>query len=164
MADQQAPPAGPDLSKGIPLSEFAGEMLLGHVGDEEVVLVRSGSEIFAIGDTAAVAGDQRIPGTAAAAKQMGKYVARVIAARLNRSEPPPPFRYRHVGDLATIGRKSAIVSLGRLRLTGFVGWLFWSVVHIYFLIGMRNRFVGAANWLWSYLTFKRSARLITTPK
>jgi NADH dehydrogenase len=121
-------------------------------------------EIFVIGDTATLADDQRIPGIAPAAKQMGKYVARVIAARLNGSDPPEPFRYRHAGDLATIGRKAAIVSLGRVRLKGFIGWLFWSVAHIYFLIGLRNRFVVAANWLWSYLTFKRSARLITRPK
>ena len=121
-------------------------------------------EIFVIGDTATLADDQKIPGIAPAAKQMGKYVARVIAARLQGTEPPGPFRYRHAGDLATIGRKAAIVSLGRVRLKGFIGWLFWSVAHIYFLIGLRNRFVVAANWLWSYLTFKRSARLITTPK
>ena len=65
------------------------------------------------------------------------------------------------GDLATIGRKAAVVKLGRLELTGFIGWLFWSVVHIYFLIGLRNRFVVAATWLWSYLTYKRGARLIS---
>jgi NADH:quinone reductase (non-electrogenic) len=121
-------------------------------------------EIFVIGDTATLADDQKIPGIAPAAKQMGKYVARVIAARLQGAEPPPPFRYRHAGNLATIGRKAAIVSLGRVNLKGFIGWLFWSVAHIYFLIGLRNRFVVAANWLWSYLTFKRSARLITKPK
>jgi NADH dehydrogenase len=61
----------------------------------------------------------------------------------------PRFRYRHQGDLATIGRRAAIVALGPLRLKGFIGWLFWSVVHIYFLIGLRNRFVVAVTWLWS---------------
>jgi NADH dehydrogenase len=73
---------------------------------------------------------------------------------------PPPFAYRHLGDLATIGRKSAVVKLGPVQLTGFIGWLFWSAVHIYFLIGLRNRFVVALNWLWSYVTFQRGARLI----
>ncbi len=119
-------------------------------------------EIFVVGDTASVIGrDGRpVPGIAPAAKQMGSYVAKVIAARVQGTEPPGPFHYHHVGDLATIGRKSAVVQLGALRLTGFLGWLFWSVVHIYFLIGIRNRFVVALNWLWSYLTFQRGARLI----
>ena len=84
----------------------------------------------------------------------------VIAARVEGAEPPGPFVYHHAGDLATIGRKSAVVKLGVFQLKGFLGWVFWSVVHIYFLIGIRNRFVVALNWLWSYLTFQRGARLI----
>jgi NADH dehydrogenase len=118
--------------------------------------------IFAIGDTAAVfeRSGQPVPGIAPAAKQMGRYVGRLIAARVAGQPSPDPFVYRHAGDLATIGRKSAVVRLGRLTLTGFVGWVFWSVVHIYFLIGVRNRLVVALTWLWSYLTFKRGARLI----
>ena len=70
----------------------------------------------------------------------------------------------HFGELATIGRRAAVVKLGRLQLKGFIGWVFWSVVHIYFLIGMRNRFIVAFNWLWNYLTFQRGARLITEPE
>ena len=73
----------------------------------------------------------------------------------------PPFRYRDFGSLATIGRKNAVVQIGRLRLTGFVAWLLWSVAHIYFLIGFRNRLSVALNWAWNYLTFQRGARLIT---
>ena len=121
-------------------------------------------EIFAAGDTAAVLGrdDRPVPGIAPAAKQMGRYVGEVIAARLQGRPAPAAFAYHHLGDLATIGRKSAVVKLGPLRLTGFVGWVFWSAVHIYFLIGLRNRFVVAVNWLWSYLTFQRGARLIGT--
>jgi NADH:ubiquinone reductase (H+-translocating) len=121
-------------------------------------------EIFAVGDTATViARDGRpVPGIAPAAKQMGSYVAKVIAARVEGAKPPIPFVYHHAGDLATIGRKSAVVQLGVFRFKGFLGWLFWSVVHIYFLIGIRNRFVVALNWLWSYLTFQRGARLIGT--
>ena len=120
-------------------------------------------EIFAAGDTAAVkdAGGEPIPGIAPAAKQMGRYIGKVISARLSGERAPGPFRYRHAGDLATIGRKAAVVKLGRLQLTGFVGWLFWGLVHVYFLIGVRNRFVVAFSWLWNYLTFQRSARLIT---
>jgi NADH:ubiquinone reductase (H+-translocating) len=121
-------------------------------------------DIFAVGDTASViARDGRpVPGIAPAAKQMGSYVAKVIAARVEGTKPPGPFVYHHAGDLATIGRKSAVVQLGIFQFKGFLGWLFWSVVHIYFLIGIRNRFVVALNWLWSYLTFQRGARLIGT--
>jgi len=119
-------------------------------------------EIFAVGDTASVAGREGrpVPGIAPAAKQMGRYVGKVIAARVQGRPPLAPFAYHHLGDLATIGRKSAVVKLGVFQLTGFIGWLFWSAVHIYFLIGLRNRFVVALNWLWSYLTFQRGARLI----
>lgn len=117
-------------------------------------------EIFAIGDTATLASP--VPGIAPAAKQMGKYAGRVIAARITGNAPPPaPFVYRHAGDLATIGRKSAVVKLKNFKLTGFAGWLFWSVAHIYFLIGIRNRLMVAMTWLWSYITYQRGARLIT---
>jgi NADH:ubiquinone reductase (H+-translocating) len=118
------------------------------------------ADIFAVGDTAAVAADRPIPGIAPAAKQMGRYVGEVIAARVRGRPAPGPFVYHHVGDLATIGRKSAVVKVGFFQLSGFFGWLFWSAVHIYFLIGMRNRFVVALNWLWNYVTFQRGARLI----
>lgn len=121
------------------------------------------SDIFAIGDTALVLDkdEHPVPGIAPAAKQMGQYVGRLIDARVRGKPEPPPFAYRHYGELATIGRKAAVVKLGRISLTGFVGWLFWSVAHIYFLIGVRNRFVVAFTWLWSYLTLQRGARLIT---
>ncbi len=119
-------------------------------------------EIFVIGDTAQVmASGRQVPGIAPAAKQMGAYVARVIDARLRGQPSPGPFRYRHQGNLATIGRKAAIVELGRLRLSGLVAWLLWAVVHVWFLIGWRNRLLVSLNWLWSYLTFERGARLIT---
>ena len=119
--------------------------------------------IFVIGDTASVLDEQGrpVPGIAPAAKQMGKYVAKVIYARITGSKQPGPFRYVHFGDLATIGRRAAVVKLGRLELKGFVAWAFWSVAHIYFLIGLRYRFLVAINWAWDYITFQRSARLIT---
>ena len=133
---------GPDLS------------LLGH------------PDIFVIGDTAAVldAGGRPVPAIAPAAKQMGSYVGKLIAARIAGRAEPAPFRYMHLGELATIGRRAAVVKFGRLQLKGFVGWLFWAAVHIYFLIGVRNRFIVAFNWLWTYLTFQRGARLITDPE
>ena len=119
--------------------------------------------IFVIGDTASVLDEQGrpVPGIAPAAKQMGKYVAKVIYARITGSKQPGPFRYVRFGDLATIGRRAAVVKLGRLELKGFVAWAFWSVAHIYFLIGLRYRFLVAINWAWDYITFQRGARLIT---
>ncbi len=121
------------------------------------------AEIFAVGDTAAVADAQGrpVPGVAPAAKQMGRYVGRLIAARIAGEPSPPPFRYRHQGDLATVGRNAAVVKLGRLELRGFLGWLFWGLVHVYFLVEVRERFIVAFTWLWEYLTFQRGARLIT---
>jgi NADH:ubiquinone reductase (H+-translocating) len=118
--------------------------------------------IFVIGDTASVLGadGNPVPGLAPAAKQMGNYVGRLIAARI-AGRSLPPFHYRNQGILATIGRRAALVELGPIRLKGFIGWLFWSVVHIYFLIGLRNRFVVAVTWMWGYITFQRGARLIT---
>jgi NADH dehydrogenase len=123
-------------------------------------------EIFAIGDTAAVVDveGKTVPGIAPAAKQMGKYVADVIASRVEGRTVTGPFRYRHQGDLATIGRKAAVVKLNRLHLTGFIGWIFWGLAHVYFLIGLRNRAVVAFTWLWNYLTYQRGARLIVDIK
>ena len=116
-------------------------------------------EIFAVGDIAAL--DPPVPGIAPAAKQMGKYAGRLIAARVMGRPFDKPFRYKHAGDLATIGRKAAVVNLPYMKLKGFTGWLFWSVAHVYFLIGIRNRLMVAMTWLWSYFTYQRGARLIT---
>jgi len=121
------------------------------------------TEIFALGDTAAATrpDGRPIPGIAPAAKQMGRYVGRLIAARIAGTASSQPFRYRHQGDLATVGRHAAVVKLGRMELTGFLGWLFWSVVHIFFLVEVRDRFIVAFTWAWDYITFQRGARLIT---
>ncbi|HSL80925.1 MAG TPA: NAD(P)/FAD-dependent oxidoreductase, partial [Pseudolabrys sp.] len=135
----------------------------GRVKVAKDLSVPDNPNIFVIGDTASVLDEQGrpVPGIAPAAKQMGKYVAKVISARLAGSKQPGPFRYVHFGDLATIGRRAAVVKLGRLELKGFVAWAFWSVAHIYFLIGLRYRFLVAINWAWDYITFQRGARLIT---
>jgi NADH dehydrogenase len=117
------------------------------------------TNVFVAGDLASVPG---VPGIAPAAKQMGRYIGRLIAARVGGREAVTPFRYNHAGDLAAISRRAAVVKIGRFELTGFFGWLFWGVAHIYFLIGLRNRFVVAITWLWSWLTFRRGARLIST--
>ncbi|MGC1464611.1 MAG: NAD(P)/FAD-dependent oxidoreductase [Pseudolabrys sp.] len=136
----------------------------GRVKVEPDLSVPGHPQVFVIGDTATVMDrDGRpVPGIAPAAKQMGRYAGRLIAARVSGATVSSrPFRYMHAGDLATVGRRAAVVKLGRLQLKGFIGWLFWSVAHIYFLIGLRNRFIVAFTWLWSYLTFQRGARLIT---
>ena len=121
------------------------------------------AEIFVIGDAAFVTGPQGepLPGLAPVAKQQGQYVGEAIA-RLVRGEPAmPPFRYRDEGALATIGRHSAIADLGWIRLTGWVAWILWGIVHIFFLIGFRNRLAVFLNWIWAWLTYGRGARLIT---
>jgi len=114
--------------------------------------------IFAIGDTANAAGSDRraLPAVAPVAKQQGQYVADVI---LRRSRAP--FAYRDYGNLATIGRSKAVIDWGDLQLSGFTAWLIWSVAHIWFLVGFRSRIGVAISWLWNYLTYQRSARLIT---
>jgi NADH dehydrogenase len=121
-------------------------------------------EIFVIGDTASVASDGKpVPGLAPAAKQMGAYVAKVLRARFNGKMPPPAFRYRHLGSLATIGRQEAVADFGWLRLRGRLAWFLWGIVHVAFLIGVRSRVQVALQWLWAYATYQRGARLITSP-
>jgi len=119
-------------------------------------------DIFVIGDTALAFDENgnRLPGVAPVAKQQGKYVADLLVARA-RGNSVPRFHYRDYGALATIGRNRAVAQIGPVKLSGFPAWMLWSSVHIYFLIGFRNRLLVAASWLWSYLTFQRGARLIT---
>ncbi len=120
-------------------------------------------EVFAIGDTACSEawGGKPVPGLAPAAQQGGDYVARVIRARLEGRAAPPPFRYHHLGSLATIGRKAAVADFGWLRLHGAPAWWLWGAVHVLFLAGMRNRVSVAIEWFWAYLTLRRGTRLIT---
>jgi len=136
---------------------------VGRVLVEPDLTLSGHPEIFVIGDTAHAQGDdgKPLPGIAPVAKQQGAYVARVIAARVRCKAAPPPFRYRHFGSMATIGRRSAIADFGAFRVSGFIAWLLWGFVHIYFLIGFRNRLAVMTNWLWAYVTFDRGARLIT---
>ncbi|MBL8416299.1 MAG: FAD-dependent oxidoreductase [Propionivibrio sp.] len=120
-------------------------------------------EVFAVGDTAlSEAWDGKpVPGLAPAAKQQGAYVARIIKARLEGRTQLPPFRYRHLGNLATIGRQAAVVDFGWFRLSGALAWWLWGLAHIYYLVDTRKRFSVAIEWFWAYLTYKRGTRLIT---
>jgi NADH:quinone reductase (non-electrogenic) len=120
-------------------------------------------DIFVIGDNATLVQDngQPVPGVAPAAKQMGDYVARVIAGRIAGKPVAAPFSYRNYGNFATIGRHAAVADFGWLKLSGYPAWLLWGAAHIYFLIGFRNRLAVMLDWLWAYVTFQRGVRLIT---
>lgn len=120
-------------------------------------------EVFVLGDAAAYPHQQGyplLPGTCPVAIQMGKYAARAIRADIERRERGA-FRYRDKGQLAVIGRGHAVADLGKVRAEGFIAWLLWIFVHIFFLIGFRNRVVVMFEWAWSYITFQRGARVIT---
>jgi len=120
-------------------------------------------DVFAIGDTAVSNGwnGKLVPGLAPAAKQAGAYVGRLIRAKIEGRVAPSPFKYRHLGSLATIGRKAAVVDFGTVKLWGTPAWWLWGVVHVSFLVGLRNRLFTMINWFWAYLTYSSGIRLIT---
>jgi NADH dehydrogenase/putative oxidoreductase len=119
--------------------------------------------VYAIGDTALSSAwkGEAVPGLAPAAKQAGAYAAKLIRARIAGGPLPGAFRYRHLGSLATIGRKAAVVDFGFIRLWGGPAWWLWGIVHVSFLVGVRNRVATMTNWFWAYLTFGGGIRLIT---
>ena len=156
-AGVRASPLGECLKKsaGAPLDR------MGRVIVEPDLSVPGHPEIFVIGDLANFAhqGGAPLPGVAPVAMQQGRYVARTIEGDLaGRSRQP--FVYRDKGQLATIGRSRAIVEIGRLRFAGLFAWLLWIAVHIYYLTGFKNRLLVVIQWAWSWLTFRRGARLI----
>ncbi|NUU03700.1 NAD(P)/FAD-dependent oxidoreductase [Herbaspirillum robiniae] len=119
-------------------------------------------DVYVIGDLAAAQSDGKpVPGVSPAAKQMGRVAARNIKHRI-AGKPTEAFAYQDYGSLATIGRKAAIAMVGKLKFSGYPAWLFWLFVHVYFLIGFRNRIMVMSDWAWAYLTFKRSARVISS--
>ena len=119
-------------------------------------------EVFVIGDLAALNDEngKMLPGVAQVAIQQGDWVADTIARDLEH-QPRRNFRYRDKGSLATIGRAAAVAQFGKFELSGYFAWLAWLFVHIFFLIGFRNRLLVMIQWAWSYLTYERGARLIT---
>ncbi|MEO7325279.1 MAG: NAD(P)/FAD-dependent oxidoreductase [Dokdonella sp.] len=132
----------------------------GRVKVEADLSLRDHSEVFVIGDLASVVQNgMPVPSVAPAAKQMGAFVARSICARMAK-RTSPAFIYRDYGNLATVGRKAAVVDLHGWRISGTLAWLFWLVAHIFFLIGFRNRLVVMIDWVWSYFTYQRNARII----
>jgi NADH dehydrogenase len=152
--------------KSSPAGEWLGVKTdrSGRVIVEYDLSVPGHEEIFAIGDAAALVlsgSDQPLPGLAPVAKQQGYYVGNLINAWISKKKTLPPFKYKNYGTMATIGRNRGIAEMVRLRFTGFIGWLFWSLVHIYFLISFRNRLMVGLHWLWAYFAYQRGVRLIT---
>jgi NADH dehydrogenase len=119
-------------------------------------------EIFVLGDMANYPhqDDKQLPGIAPVAIQQGRYVAKLIKARL-RNKKPPAFHYRDRGTLATIGRSAAVADFGKLRFSGFLAWLLWLIIHLMNLVSFRNRLLVFIQWGWNYVTYDRAARLIT---
>jgi NADH dehydrogenase/putative oxidoreductase len=129
----------------------------------DILAVPNLPNVFVVGDTAASNGRKGKPvrGLAPAAKQGGAYVARLITARVLAMPEPGPFVYRHMGSLATIGRKAAVADFGAIKFSGAVAWWLWGFAHLLFLVGARNRLAVVLNWTWSYFSFRASTRLIT---
>ncbi len=143
---------------GVPLDR-SGRVLV-----EPDLSIPGHPEAFAIGDMCAFLHqtDAALPGVAPVAIQQGRAVADNALRRLG-GQPTRPFRYRDKGSMATIGRAAAVAVVGRLKLSGFIAWLAWLLVHIMFLIGFRNRFLVLFEWAWAYVSWHRGARLITGP-
>jgi len=146
-----ASPLGATL--GIPLDRAGRVPVTAQLG------IASHPEVFVVGDLAVPDGSGPIPAIAPAAKQMGRYAAAAILAKLS-ARRIGPFRYRHAGSLATIGRMAAVVDFGRIRLSGILAWWIWLTAHIYFLIGFRNRLVVLIDWGEAYWSYRRAARII----
>ncbi|HKE94949.1 MAG TPA: FAD-dependent oxidoreductase, partial [Povalibacter sp.] len=140
---------------GVPVDEV-GRVI---VGDD--LTITGHPEVFVVGDLARSTGvdGKPLPGVALVAMQQGIYAAHMIRNDL-RGEPRVPFRYRDLGKLATIGRSRAICEIFGLKLSGWLAWWVWLLVHIYRLSGFRNRIIVLIQWAWSYMTFTRGARLI----
>ena len=148
------------------LAEATGAKLdrSGRVVIEPDLSLPGHPEIFVLGDMANYShqGGQPLPGVAPVAIQQGKFVAKLIIARL-KGQPLPAFHYRNLGNLATIGRSAAVADFGKLHVSGFLAWMMWLVIHLMNLVSFRNRLLVLVQWAWNYFTFDRSARLITGP-
>jgi NADH dehydrogenase len=120
-------------------------------------------EVFVIGDAAMLLGEDGhpLPGVSPTAMQMGRYVSKLIVGQLEGRTERAPFRYKDKGSMATIGRSRAIAQVKSLKLSGFLAWLAWLAVHVFYLIDFRNRVLVMLDWAWSYFTYRRGARLIT---
>jgi NADH:quinone reductase (non-electrogenic) len=146
-----------------PLARSLGAPLdrVGRVLTEPTLAVPGHPEIFVVGDLVSMQQDGRpLPGVAQVAMQGGAQAAKNILLAI-RGEPLQPFRYRDHGNVAVIGRGSAVVDIGPVKASGFLAWVFWLFLHIFWLIGFRNRLAVLVEWAWSYVTMQRGVRLIT---
>jgi len=143
------------------LAERSGAELdrAGRVTVEADLTLPGHPEVFALGDMVRLH-DGALPGVAPVAMQQGRYAGRVVRERL-RSRETPPFRYRDKGNLATIGRAAAVAEIKGLRLSGFLAWITWLVVHLWYLVGFQNRLLVVVRWSFSFVSHGRGARLIT---
>jgi NADH dehydrogenase len=134
----------------------------GRVIVESDLSIKGHNNIFVVGDLANFShqNGKPLPGVAPVAKQQGEYVAKLVQKRL-QGQTLPAFKYTDYGSLAMIGQNAAVVDLGFMKLKGFFAWLFWLVIHIYFLIEFNNKLVVMIQWAWNYVTRNRGARLIT---
>jgi NADH dehydrogenase len=149
--------------KGSPLAQSLGAPLdrAGRVRVTPHLTLPGHDEVFVVGDMATLEQDgQPVPGVAPAAMQMGEYAANAIVAAID-GKHTEAFRYLDKGSMATIGRSRAILESGPVKLSGLLAWLGWLTIHIFYLIGFRNRALVLFQWAWAYLTFGRGARLIT---
>ena len=167
IGDQQIQPVTTVWAAGVqasPLARSLGVPLdrAGRVLVQPDLTIPGHPEVFVIGDLAAFLhqGGKPLPGVAPVAIQQGRHAARNIV-RACQGKPLEPFHYLDKGSLATIGRAAAVADFGRIKLSGFFAWLAWLLVHIFFLIGFRNRFVVMIDWAWAYFAYHRAARLIT---
>ncbi len=135
----------------------------GRIAVNPDLTLPSHPEIFVLGDMATMSDDagRPLPGVAPVAMQQGRYVARAIAMRLAGRPPSGPFRYHDKGSLATIGRGRAVADFGFLRIAGYPAWLAWLFIHLMYLVLFGNRVLTLVQWAWNYVTWNRSARLIT---
>jgi len=145
-----------ELAERLPVERGRG----GRIRVHPTLQVPGRDEVYAVGDVALVEGMEDLPGMAPVAMRQARRAASNVA-RAARGEAPEAFRYRLPVSVAVIGRNAAVAKLGRLRLSGFVAWVLWVVVHIFFLIGFRNRIVVLTNWAWEYVFYERAVRLIS---
>ncbi|HLJ57758.1 MAG TPA: NAD(P)/FAD-dependent oxidoreductase, partial [Chthonomonadaceae bacterium] len=150
-----------------PAGEWLGAEVdkAGRVKVQDDLRVPNAPNIFVIGDTMTMQQDGKaLPGVAPVAMQQGRYVAQQIVRRVEK-EPIGigPFHYTDKGNMATVGRAFAVMEAGKIKMSGYPAWLAWLVIHVYFLIGFRNRAVVLLQWIWAYLTYQRGARIITVP-
>jgi NADH dehydrogenase len=170
LGDRAIPAATVLWAAGVaasPLAKSLGAPLdrAGRVVVNKDLTIPDHTNVFVIGDLACFTHQtgKPLPGVAPAAMQQGLHAARNVTQAC-QGKPLEEFHYRDKGNLATIGRAAAVADLGKIKLTGWIAWLAWMAIHIFFLIGFRNRFVAMFNWAWTYITYDRAAMLIVGPE